>query len=71
MNYLVSLRLFAIRRTDETLRHQALMFLFSPLAGLWSLVVLRPPYLNAMATCWQVGSWGTWARVEVRAAPAG
>ncbi|MEU3730813.1 glycosyltransferase family 2 protein [Streptomyces sp. NPDC033538] len=71
MNYLISLRLFAIRRTDETLGHQLLMFLLSPLAGLWRLTVLRPLYLYAMATCWQVGTWGTRDRVEVRApAPA-
>ncbi len=70
MNYLISLRLFAVRRTDETLRHQVMMFLLSPLAGLWRLLVLRPLYLYAVATCWQIGSWGTRARVEVRASPA-
>ncbi|WP_238697382.1 glycosyltransferase family 2 protein [Streptomyces sp. E2N166] len=70
MNYLVSLRLFAIRRTDETLGHQVLMFALSPVAGLWRLMVLRPLYLYAMATCWQIGSWGTRSRVEVHVAPA-
>ncbi|GAA3984927.1 hypothetical protein GCM10022384_36640 [Streptomyces marokkonensis] len=70
LNYLVSLRLFAIRRTDETLSHQVLMFALSPVAGLWRLMVLRPLYLYAMATCWQIGSWGTRARVEVGVSPA-
>ncbi|MFH9728743.1 glycosyltransferase [Streptomyces sp. NPDC017260] len=70
MNYLISLRLFAIRRTDETLPHQVLMFVLSPVAGLWRLMVLRPLYLYAMATCWQIGNWGTRTRVEVCVDPA-
>ncbi|WP_247707234.1 glycosyltransferase [Streptomyces sp. RT42] len=70
MNYLVSLRLFAVRRTDETLGHQVLMFVLSPAAGLWRLIVLRPLYLYAMATCWRIGDWGTRTAVEVRVAPA-
>ncbi|MET9777901.1 glycosyltransferase family 2 protein [Streptomyces sp. NPDC006367] len=71
MNYLIGLRLFAVRRTDETLGHQILMYSLSPLAGLWRLLVLRPLYLYAMATCWRVGTWGTRGQVEVRVAPAG
>ncbi|WP_345621271.1 glycosyltransferase family 2 protein [Streptomyces ziwulingensis] len=70
MNYLVCLRLFVIRRSDEGLGHQLLMYLLSPLAGLWRLVVLRPLYLYAMATCWRVGRWGTRASVEVRVSAA-
>lgn len=72
LNYLVSLRLFAVRRTDETLGHQVFMFVLSPVAGrLWRLIVLRPLYLYAMATCWRIGDWGTRPAVEVRGARRG
>lgn len=71
MTFLLALRLFTLRRSDETRREQLLLYLLAPLAGAWRLLVLRPLYLYAMATCWRVGSWGTRAAVEVRAAPAG
>ncbi|MGC9499511.1 hypothetical protein [Streptomyces sp. WG7] len=57
-------------RPDETSRHRLLMFLLSPLAGLWRLTVLRPLYRYATATCRQVGTRGARDRVEVRTAPA-
>ncbi|MFD5006680.1 hypothetical protein ACFWMV_27750 [Streptomyces mutabilis] len=41
-----------------------------PAAGLWRLIVLRPLYLYAMATCRRVGDWGTRTAVEVRVACA-
>ncbi|MEE1927009.1 glycosyltransferase [Streptomyces sp. TRM 70351] len=69
VNYLISLRLFCVRRSDEPVRYHAALFLLAPLAGLWRLAVLRPLYLYAMATCWRVGSWGTRSTVEVRAVP--
>jgi hyaluronan synthase len=68
MNYLISLRLFCLRRSDEPLRLHLLLFALAPLAGLWRLLVLRPLYLFAMGTCWRVGTWGTREAVEVRVA---
>ncbi|OSC69638.1 hypothetical protein B5181_12195 [Streptomyces sp. 4F] len=44
------------------------MFVLSPAAGLWRLIVLRPLYLYAMATCRRIGDWGTRTAVEVRVA---
>ncbi|MCX2971127.1 MULTISPECIES: glycosyltransferase family 2 protein [Streptomyces] len=70
MNYLIGLRLFALRRSDDRRGGRLLLFLCSPVAGLWRLLVLRPLYLYAMATCWRVGTWGTRSRVEVRAGTA-
>jgi hyaluronan synthase len=46
------------------------MFVLSPAAGLWRLIVLRPLYLYAMATCQRIGDWGTRTAVEVRVARA-
>lgn len=68
MNYLIGLRLFCVRRSDEPLRLQLLLFALAPVAGLWRLLLLRPLYLYAMATCRRIGSWGTRDEVEVRAA---
>ncbi|MFD4370620.1 glycosyltransferase [Streptomyces sp. NPDC058486] len=65
MSYLMALRLFTVSRTDMTLRQTFLLFALAPLASLWRVVVLRPMYLYAMATCHRVNRWGTRESVEV------
>ncbi|UED85372.1 glycosyltransferase [Streptomyces profundus] len=69
INYLVALRRFSVRRLDEPRSVSLTLFALSPLAGLWRLLVLRPLYLYALATCWHINAWGTRQRVEVTAEP--
>ncbi|GAA2058289.1 hypothetical protein GCM10009757_37990 [Streptomyces cheonanensis] len=70
MSYPMALRLFTVGRTDMTGWQSALLF-----AAAWRMVVLRPLYLYAMATCHRVNRWGTRSAVEVdlavRGEPAG
>jgi hyaluronan synthase len=65
MNYLVALRFFMIRRTDESVWFHLGLFLLAPVAGLWRLAILRPMHMWAMFTCWKVGKWGTRDSIEV------
>lgn len=65
MNYLMALRLFTVRRSDESLPALLLTFALAPLASVWRLLVLRPMYLYALLTCWRVNRWGTRGGVEV------
>lgn len=65
LNYLISLRYFTIRRTDESLGQALLTFALAPVAGLWRLVILRPLYLYCYCTFWKVSSWGTRKKAEV------
>jgi hyaluronan synthase len=65
LNYLVSLRYFCVRRSDEPWWLALAVFLAAPLAGAWRFLILRPMVLFAMATCWRIQSWGTRAQVEV------
>ncbi|MFG2668548.1 glycosyltransferase [Streptomyces sp. NPDC048387] len=65
MSYLMSLRLFTVRRSDMTTRQTLLLFALAPVATLWRAVVLRPMYLYAMATCHRINRWGTRDSVEV------
>jgi hyaluronan synthase len=67
LNYVVALRYFIIRRSDESLLFQIATFALAPVAGLWRLVFLRPLMLYAMLTFWKVGKWGTRSTVEVGA----
>ncbi|WP_081893632.1 glycosyltransferase [Actinoalloteichus caeruleus] len=67
MHYLMALRLFTLRRSDDTWRFTVGLFVLSPLVAVWRVVVLRPMYLYALATCWRISSWGTRDSVEVRA----
>jgi hyaluronan synthase len=69
MNYLIALRFFMIRRSDESLRFHLLLFALAPLAGIWRMIVLRPMHLWAMVTCWKVQKWGTRESVEVGIEP--
>ncbi|MFC9064240.1 MULTISPECIES: hypothetical protein [Streptomyces] len=75
MSYPMALRLFTVGRTDMTGWQSALLFAAAPLAAAWRMVVLRPLYLYAMATCHRVNRWGTRSAVEVdlavRGEPAG
>ena len=59
VNWGISLRVFMIRRTDASLPFHILLVLGAPIAGVWRLLVVKPMYLWAMLTFWQVGSWGT------------
>lgn len=65
LNYLTALRYFSIRRSDEPLWLQTLVFALAPVAGVWRFVILRPMVLWAMVTCWRIQSWGTRGSVEV------
>ncbi|MFC5828169.1 glycosyltransferase [Nonomuraea insulae] len=65
MNYLMALRLFTVRRNDESTGALLLAFALAPLASLWRLLVLRPMYVYAVLTCWRVNRWGTRGAVEV------
>lgn len=65
INYIMALRLFTVRRSDESGGYLVLLYLLSPLAALWRLVVLRPLYLYAMLTCRRIARWGTREGVEV------
>jgi hyaluronan synthase len=69
VNYVIALRFFSIDRTDESFWFRMALFLTSPLTGIWRLLVLRPMYFYALATCWKVGKWGTRETVEVGMAP--
>ncbi len=62
--YLAAIRIFLVRRSDETLADVLDSFIVIPLAFVWLLVVLKPLRIWGMATCWRTG-WGTRSQVEV------
>ncbi len=62
--YLATLRIFIVKRSDETLAQQFDSFALVPLSFLWLLLVLKPLRLWGMSTCRRTG-WGTRAKVEV------
>ena len=64
--YLAAIRIFIVRRSDETLADVLDSFIVIPLAFVWLLAVLKPLRIWGMATCWRTG-WGTRADVEVGA----
>ena len=57
INYLIALRFFLLRRTDESIWFHLLLVASAPLAGLWRLFVVKPLYFYALATFWRIGSW--------------
>ncbi|WP_433696591.1 glycosyltransferase family 2 protein [Nocardiopsis sp. CA-288880] len=65
INYIMALRLFTVRRSDESAGYLLLLYLISPAAAVWRLLVLRPLYLYAMLTCRRITRWGTREGVEV------
>jgi hyaluronan synthase len=65
MNYVISLRFFTIKRSDESIWWHLLLFALAPLTGLWRTLILRPMHIYAMLTCWKVQKWGTREVVEV------
>nr|WP_225991661.1 glycosyltransferase family 2 protein [Actinomadura montaniterrae] len=65
LSYLSALRIFVVRRSDESTWSRAALFACTPLIALWRLLVLRPLYLYAVCTCRRVGHWGTRQAVEV------
>lgn len=66
INWMIALRFFMLRRTDESIWFHLLLVAVAPLAGVWRLLVVKPMYFIALATFWRVGSWGTRAAgVEV------
>jgi hyaluronan synthase len=58
VGYATALKYLLISRNDEPLSSQIVTFLLSPVAFLWSFLVLRPLRLYAMGTCLSTG-WGT------------
>ncbi len=62
--YLAAIRIFLVRRSDETLADVLDSFIVIPLAFAWLLLVLKPLRIWGMATCWRTG-WGTRSEVEV------
>ncbi|MFE3459246.1 glycosyltransferase [Nocardiopsis aegyptia] len=65
VSYLISLRIFMVVRSDETVAQRLLLFLCAPVATVWRLLLLRPLYLYAMCTCGRIARWGTRDKVEV------
>ena len=55
---------FRIKRSDMSARSQLFTFLLSPLATVWSAVMLRSIRLYAILTCYKTG-WGTRADIEI------
>lgn len=62
--YLVGLRMFSIRRSDQSIWFQIGTYLIFPAANLWGLLVLRPLRFYGIATFLRQG-WNTRATVEV------
>lgn len=63
-SFLASARYFTIRRSDMPRGSQIFTYLLSPIAGLWSLFVLRPLRFYGALTCLKTG-WGTRQKVEI------
>ncbi len=64
LGFIQSARYFTIVRSDVPLRAQIGIFLLSPIAAVWSIVVLRAFRVWGMITCWKTG-WGTRHKVEI------
>lgn len=62
--FLTSLRLLAVRRSDETWLNRIATLFFYPVALLWSNLVLRPLRFYGIAT-WKRQGWVTRDKVEV------
>jgi hyaluronan synthase len=57
-------RYLSIRRSDMSLKSQLLTYLLAPVAGLWSIFILRPIRFYGAFTCYKTG-WGTRHKVEI------
>jgi hyaluronan synthase len=64
VGYAQTLRYLVVRRSDQSTGYQWRTWLLTPVAVLWSMVVLRSLRWYGVATCWVTG-WGTRTRVEV------
>ena len=64
LSYAASSRFFMVSRADQRMARQMFTFCCAPIVGLWSMLVLRPLRLYAMATC-RTTAWGTRAKVEI------
>jgi len=65
VGYAQACRYLLVGRSDESVRSQLVTVALSPLATLWSFVVLRAVRWYGMVTCLKTGSWGTRETVEV------
>lgn len=61
---LLSSRYFSLKRSDMTFRSQLYTYLLSPVALVWSAIVMRSIRLYAILTCLKTG-WGTRENVEI------
>lgn len=64
IGYAQTLRYMTIRRSDQSALYQWGTWLLTPVAVLWSMVVLRATRWYGVVTCWKTG-WGTRKNVEV------
>lgn len=64
LSYVQGIRYLSVKRNDITVGSQVLIYLLSPLAVLWSLLVLRFVKLYSYITCTK-GGWGTRQQVEI------
>jgi hyaluronan synthase len=73
VNWMISLRFFMIKRSDESIWFHVLLVACAPVAGVWRMFVVKPMYFFALFTFAKVGNWGTrGGGVEVGlSAPAG
>ena len=62
--FTVNLKYLTIARSDQGLGFQICTLLLAPVMALWTLCVLRPLRIFAIATCYRT-EWGTRAKVEV------
>jgi hyaluronan synthase len=61
---ITSLRILAVRRSDQTVWDQVALITVAPVAALWMLLVLRPIRLYGIATCLRQ-DWVTRKKIEV------
>lgn len=64
IGYAQALRYLSVSREDESLVSQLVTYAMTPLAVIWSYLVLRPVRIYASLTCLKPG-WGTRQSVEV------
>jgi hyaluronan synthase len=64
LGYAQTLRYLVVRRSDQSVGYQWCTWLLTPVAVVWSMLVLRALRWYAVATCWVMG-WGTRTEVEV------
>jgi len=65
IGYAQTLRYLVVRRSDQSTGYQWRTWLLTPVAVVWSMLVLRAFRWYGVATCWVMG-WGTRTEVEVR-----